>query len=918
MARNSLNFRLWITILIAVIPLLAFVLFDHQERREQAIADIEATVNSRLADVSHQAQSARKAVESILRIIAQSDDLHDLGAGECSGIARRMLGSLEDFANIGAALPDGTVFCSARPMAGPLNVADRAWFARALEGRGLSPGEFGRGLVSGEPRILFGYPVTAPAGDVRAVLFASIRLDWLYRVFESFRLPAGWEVGVISVDGHVQVHYPKRMPWGEPQAPAALLAALPAVAETGAGVLQAQGSDGEQRFYGVLGPGHALSSNFLVVGAPLERSMNAVDRRMQFSLVVIAAIALLSALLARVYVYRLIEVWAEFVRGVVARIAAGRLDARIGRRVGIGELDELARGIDHMAAEIEQRNTKLRQLSMVIEQSPESIIITDPAPRILYVNDAFLATTGYSPEEVLGHNPSMLNKGLTPKETYAEMWSCLGRGEVWRGEFHNTRKDGSTYLELATIAPIKDEAGVVTHFVAVKEDITERKQSEALLHRLAYYDALTELPNRALLHDRIAQAIRSSGRSETYGLLMLLDIDRFQSLNDTLGHAAGDRLLRAVAARLRASVREDDTVARHGDDDFAILVSYVGDSGEEALAHAEQIVRQVQGALQQPYRLGDTERDVHYVTLSCGISLFYDRESTLESLLKQAEVALYRAKQDGRGNVRFFSPDMQAVADARMRMEAGLHEAIEAGSLRVFYQPQVDRDGRLVGAEALVRWPLADGSMVSPAEFIPLAEDTGLIVPLGLWVLRTACAQLARWQADERTRHLTIAVNVSPRQFHQADFGAGVKQMVSAAGVDPSLLKLELTESAILNNLDDTVVRMNQLRESGIRFALDDFGTGYSSLSYLKRLPFAQLKIDQSFVRDMAEDEGSAAIVLAILSMGKALGLEIVAEGVETPAQREFLRRNGCAFYQGYLFGKPMPIEAWGDVLAEA
>ena len=236
----------------------------------------------------------------------------------------------------------------------------------------------------------------------------------------------------------------------------------------------------------------------------------------------------------------------------------------------------------------------------------------------------------------------------------------------------------------------------------------------------------------------------------------------------------------------------------------------------------------------------------------------------------------------------------------------------------MFYQPQVDRDGRLVGAEALVRWPLADGSMVSPAEFIPLAEDTGLIVPLGLWVLRTACAQLARWQADERTRHLTIAVNVSPRQFHQADFGAGVKQMVSAAGVDPSLLKLELTESAILNNLDDTVVRMNQLRESGIRFALDDFGTGYSSLSYLKRLPFAQLKIDQSFVRDMAEDEGSAAIVLAILSTGKALGLEIVAEGVETPAQREFLRRNGCAFYQGYLFGKPMPIEAWGDVLAEA
>lgn len=918
MTRNSLNLRLWVTILIAVIPLLAYVLFEHQDRREQAIADIEATVRSRLADVGHQAQSARKAVESILRIIAQSDDLQNLDAGECSGIAGRMLGSLEYFANIGAALPDGTVFCSARPMPGPVNVADRNWFRRAIQDGGLSPGEFGRGLISGEPRILFGYQVTGPAGEVRAVLFASITLDWLHRVIESFRLPAGWEVGVISTDGHVQAHYPERMPWGEPEPPAALLANLPLVAEKGAGVLQAPGSDGEQRLYGVLAPGQALSSNFLVIGAPLERSMNAVDRRLQFSLIVIVAIALLSALLARGYVFRLIEVWAESVRDVVARIAAGRLDARIGRQVGIGELDELARGIDHMAAEIEQRNTKLRQLSMAIEQSPESVVITDTTAHILYVNDAFLATTGYSPEEVIGQNPRVLNKGLTPTETYTEMWACLSRGEVWRGEFRNTRKDGSTYLELATIAPIKDEAGVVTHFVAVKEDITERKESEALLHRLAYYDALTELPNRALLHDRIAQAIRSTGRSETYGLLMLLDIDRFQSLNDTLGHATGDRLLRAVAERLRASVREDDTVARHGDDDFAILVSFVGNSEEEALARAEQIVRQVRGALQQPYRLGDSDGDMHYVTLSCGISLFYDKESTLESLLKQAEVALYRAKQDGRGNVRFFSPDMQAVADARMRMEAGLHEAIEAGALRVFYQPQVDRDGRLVGAEALVRWPLADGSMVSPAEFIPLAEDTGLIVPLGLWVLRTACAQLACWRADERTRHLTIAVNVSPRQFHQADFGASVKQIVMAEGIDPSRLKLELTESAILNNLDDTVVRMNELRAVGIQFALDDFGTGYSSLSYLKRLPFAQLKIDQSFVRDMTEDEGSAAIVLAILSMGRALGLGIVAEGVETPAQSEFLSRNGCAFYQGYRFGRPMPIEAWGDMLAKA
>ncbi|HMU16457.1 MAG TPA: EAL domain-containing protein [Thauera aminoaromatica] len=917
MIRTSLNFRLWLTIAIAVLPVLLFVFFDFHERREQAVAETRAEIALRLADANREAQAAHRAVALVLRIMARSNDLQALDSAQCSGIAGRLLESLDGFANIGAALPDGEIFCSGRPMSAPVTVIDRAWFRTSLDSDEISPGEFVIGRVSGTPGMAFGYPLRAADGTLRAVIFATITVAWFDRLIEGFRLPEGWEASVISNSGLVLAHQPERAPegWRAHKVPATTLARMAAVVRDEGGIAELAGIDGVQRLYGIGVPDFAPGSGFFAIGAPLERSLEAAGQRLLMYLALVAAIALASALIARLYIYRLIEVWATRVRGAIAEIAAGRRDARIGQATGVAELDALSEGIDQMALEIGKREGELQRLSMVIEQSPESIVITDTAGCILYVNEAFQRITGYARDEVLGRNPRILNGGLTPRATYEQMWATLLAGEVWRGEFHNVRKDGSAYLELATIAPIKDAGGTVTHYVAVKEDITQRKQSEALLHRLAYFDALTGLPNRALLHDRIAQAIRSGVRRESFGMLMLVDIDRFRQLNDTLGHAAGDRLLCEVAARLRASVREEDTVARHGDDDFAVLVERIGETEADALSHAEYVARKLQRTLQQPYVLGGTEGDRHFATLSFGISLFHDGVSSLESLLKQAEVALYRAKQDGRDIVRFFNPEMQAVVDAHARLEARMHEALEANAFRLFFQPQVNRRGVVIGAEALLRWPLDGGAMVSPAEFIPLAEDTGHIVRLGLWVLRSACAQLARWQMNETTRHLKIAVNVSARQFHQPDFVASVKDTVRAAGVDPCRLELELTESAILSDMDETIRRMNELRALGIRFALDDFGTGYSSLSYLKRLPLDQLKIDQSFVRDMAEDEGSEAIVLAILSLSHALGLEVVAEGVERPEQRDFLRHHGCDCFQGYLFGKPLPMEAWGDFL---
>jgi len=896
---------------------LLFVFFDFHERREQAVAETRAEIALRLADANREAQAAHRAVALVLRIMARSNDLQALDSAQCSGIAGRLLESLDGFANIGAALPDGEIFCSGRPMSAPVTVIDRAWFRTSLDSDEISPGEFVIGRVSGTPGMAFGYPLRAADGTLRAVIFATITVAWFDRLIEGFRLPEGWEASVISNSGLVLAHQPERAPegWRAHKVPAATLARMAAVVREEGGVAELAGIDGVQRLYGIGVPDFAPGSGFFAIGAPLERSLEVAGQRLLMHLALVAAIALASALIARFYIYRLIEVWATRVRGAIAKIAAGRRDARIGQATGVAELDALSEGIDQMALEIGKREGELQRLSMVIEQSPESIVITDTAGCILYVNEAFQRITGYARDEVLGRNPRILNGGLTPRATYEQMWATLLAGEVWRGEFHNVRKDGSAYLELATIAPIKDAGGTVTHYVAVKEDITQRKQSEALLHRLAYFDALTGLPNRALLHDRIAQAIRSGVRRESFGMLMLVDIDRFRQLNDTLGHAAGDRLLCEVAARLRASVREEDTVARHGDDDFAVLVERIGETEADALSHAEHVARKLQSTLQQPYVLGGTEGDRHFATLSFGISLFHDGVSSLESLLKQAEVALYRAKQDGRDIVRFFNPEMQAVVDAHARLEARMHEALEANAFRLFFQPQVNRRGVVIGAEALLRWPLDGGAMVSPAEFIPLAEDTGHIVRLGSWVLRSACAQLARWQMNETTRHLKIAVNVSARQFHQPDFVASVKDSVRAAGVDPCRLELELTESAILSDMDETIRRMNELRALGIRFALDDFGTGYSSLSYLKRLPLDQLKIDQSFVRDMAEDEGSEAIVLAILSLSHALGLEVVAEGVERPEQRDFLRHHGCDCFQGYLFGKPLPMEAWGDFL---
>jgi diguanylate cyclase (GGDEF)-like protein/PAS domain S-box-containing protein len=554
------------------------------------------------------------------------------------------------------------------------------------------------------------------------------------------------------------------------------------------------------------------------------------------------------------------------------------------------------------------------RIAAITFETQEGIIVTDPEGIILRVNQAFTRLTGYSEQEVLGRTPALLSSGRNDKSFYQRMWGSLKRDHYWQGEMWNKRKNGKIYAEWLTISAVLCPGGAITHFVGNFSDITKDSEAEAEIHRLAYYDALTQLPNRRLLMDRLQQALAGSRRSGHYGALLFLDLDNFKSLNDTRGHDVGDLLLIEIAKRLNSQMREGDTVARLGGDEFVLILEDLSADVNEAAMQAGLVGEKVRKAIAHPYLLKGMEFNC---TASIGISLFFNHDVSAEDLLKHTDLAMYHAKESGHNVVRFFDPVMQAALLERSALERELRHALERGQLQLHYQLQIDAARRAIGAEALLRWLHPERGQVPPAQFIPLAEENGMILPIGLWVLQTACDQLARWADDPATRRLQLAVNVSARQFRQPDFVAQVRAVVADTAIDPAQLKIELTESLVLDNVSDTITKMNELKCMGIGFSMDDFGTGYSSLAYLRQLPLDQLKIDQSFVRNLAVGNNDAAIVQAIITMGRAFGLHVIAEGVETADQHEFLDQNGCHGFQGYLFGKPLPAAQFGELLAQ-
>ena len=568
------------------------------------------------------------------------------------------------------------------------------------------------------------------------------------------------------------------------------------------------------------------------------------------------------------------------------------------------DADAHVTGVIGVALDISSRHAteaEMRKLSSAVQQTADCVLITDPNGVIEYVNNAFETTTGYTRDEVLGQKPSLIKSGLQPPEFYHRLWTTILSGNAFCDVFINRKRDGGLYYEEKTITPLKDGDGHITHFISTGKDITERMQVQERLHYLAHHDALTGLPNRMLFLDRLNQAlIRAHWHQRGIGV-MFLDLDRFKTINDTLGHDTGDRFLQAIAARLEECLRERDTVSRFGGDEFAIIL--------EDLAHpddAAPLASKILEAFSRPFELNGRE---YYVTTSIGISLYPSDGVDAQALLKNADAAMYQAKELGKNTYQFYSADMGAHAFERLTLETSLRHALDRNEFVLHYQPQVSLvDGRILGVEALLRWQHPQLGLLAPAQFIGVAEETGMIVPIGQWVARSACRQVKIWE-EAGLPPVRLAVNVSARQFNEPGFVDSIVQLLAETRFEPSRLELEITEGVIMKNAQVTIGRLQALHAMGVRFAVDDFGTGYSSLSYLRRFSVHTLKIDKSFIHDVTADQGDAEIVKTIIGMARGLKLTVIAEGVETKEQLMFLRGQGCEAVQGYLLSRPVPAE---------
>jgi diguanylate cyclase (GGDEF)-like protein/PAS domain S-box-containing protein len=555
-----------------------------------------------------------------------------------------------------------------------------------------------------------------------------------------------------------------------------------------------------------------------------------------------------------------------------------------------------------------QAEEQLRLTATTFE-SQQGIMITDKDTCILRVNKAFTEITGYSQEQVIGRKPSILSSGRHDQVFYQGLWQQLTTSGRFEGELWNRRKNGEIYPEWQTITAVKNDSDEISHYVCVFSDITEKKDAEGKIHAMAFFDPLTKLPNRRLLLDRFDQELAIAKRHRQFGAVIFLDLDHFKLLNDSQGHLVGDQLLIQVANRLVSVLREEDTPARLGGDEFVVLLHANSDSLSTVADKAWLVAEKIKDALNEPFLLNQYQ---HQISTSIGITLFPNHHESPENILQQADTAMYRSKTSGRNAVSFFHSSMQEAADLRLNLEQDLRAALDNGRFILCYQPQVDVEGVVVSAEALIRWEHQDKGRLLPVDFIPVAEESSLILAIGRWVLLEACNQIKAWQ-DAGVNLPRISVNVSSRQFRQQDFVDQVKHAIDSSKISPHLLGIELTESVMIVDINDTIAKMRALKDLGISIAVDDFGTGYSSLMYLKQLPIDTLKIDQGFVRDILTDASDAVIIETIIIMAQHLNLYVVAEGVETAEQLALLKQQGCRGFQGYYFSHPLPAEQYAQ-----
>ncbi|MCL2160949.1 MAG: EAL domain-containing protein [Betaproteobacteria bacterium] len=595
-----------------------------------------------------------------------------------------------------------------------------------------------------------------------------------------------------------------------------------------------------------------------------------------------------------------------FVSALLLALYLTLLFFRLGRTTQA--LRDSNRSLEQRIDELHHSQTDLKLYATLFNSAAEGMLITDANSRVLVANPAFSTITGYSVEEIHTRSPSMLSSGRHARSFYNDMWKVVGQSGKWQGEVWNRRKNGELYPEWLSISAVYDSDGSITNYIGVFSDITERKKNEAHIQHLSLHDTLTNLPNRLLMQERLNEALAQSKRINSYTAVLFLNLDRFRNINDTLGNELGDALLQQVAHRSHSLLRDTDTVSRLGSDEFVFILPDI-DQPQDAAGIARKLLTHIG----RPYLLGD-----HNITItaSIGIALSTTDGSTAAELLRNADAAMSRAKEDGRDNFRFYSADMNVSTLGDLLLENQLRNAIQRNELELFYQPKIDsRTNTLQGAEALLRWRHPEQGMIPPARFIPLAEEAGLIVPIGMWVLRTVCQQIRTWR-ESGLPVVPVAINLSAQQFLQSDLPTLIDDSLKAADIEPELIELELTESMLMRNADHTISILSSLRQMGIRLSIDDFGTGYSSLSYLKQFEVNLLKIDRSFVADIQDADTGGTIAIAVIGLAHALGLKVVAEGVETEEQRRFLSDHGCDIFQGFLFSRPVPASDFAQKLA--
>jgi diguanylate cyclase (GGDEF)-like protein/PAS domain S-box-containing protein len=901
----------------------------------------------------------------------------EVAASRCSALLADILEQHPVYINLAVAGPDGQVSCSAlRLQTGTVNIADRAYFRRAIETRSFAVGDYQIGRISGKPGLNFGYPILDDTGAVQAVVFAALNLEWIGQLVAEAQLPQGSVVTVVDTKGTILARYPNSDQWiGKSAQDTPIMKSILAHREEGAaeGTVESVGVDGVERLYAFTpllrsrvaaspeegdvrnagGTGEA-GDVYLFTGVPSTVAYAAADQTRLRNLIGLGLVLALTLVAAWFFGGKFILRDVKILLNTTRRLSSGDLAARTGMSQVRGELGELARAMDEMAASLQgqtatlastnellqaeiaerkQAEDSLRESEAryrnLIETSPDAITFVDLKGMIMFCNRQAAVLHGYaSAEEMAGLNAFQLVAPEDSQRAMQDMQEVFQTGTLKSQEYTLLRKDGSRFPAEINGSSVLDAEGRPKGLVSIERDITDRKAFEGQLEHQAFHDALTSLPNRTLFMDRLDHALVRARRGRGFVAVLFLDLDNFKVINDSLGHKVGDQLLVSVSQRLQGCVRPEDTVARLGGDEFTILLEDTAGPEDVRL-----VAERVQEQLRAPILLGGhdvlrtTSLEGHelFVTTSMGIAMQTSPHEHPDDLLRNADIAMYEAKRRGKARYALFEPRMKNRASEHLRIETELRHALEREEFRVYYQPIVSLDtGRISGVEALLRWAHPERGLVPPLEFIPLAEETGLIVPIGQFVLETACRQVREWQelyssygSQSEGKSLSVSVNLSVRQFAHPELVEDIARALQHTGLDPHCLKLEITESIGVEDISATITTLNRLKAMGIELALDDFGTGYSALSYLKRFPFSTLKLDRSFVAGLGEDTEDTAIVHAVIAFAKALGLSVTAEGIETAEQLAALRTLSCDDGQGYFFAKPQPSEAIDGLLGE-